>query len=150
MVAVGAVLSLPTGDAESFAGLDAVAVEPRVLVSVQPLRMLALHGRLGASLHEERVLFDAAWGHRLTWGVGLELGLPWVPYVGRQLAFLAEMDGASNGEGLLELRSGLRLRLGRLQLSVGAGGGVGAGVTTPSWRLLGMVGVSLTHYDPAP
>ena len=160
VVAMGAVLSLPTGDSASFAGLDTVAVEPRVLLSVQPLAPLALHGRVGVSLHEERVLFDATWGDRLTWGAGVALGVPWIPGLGRRLALLAEVDGASDGSGgLLEMRAGLRLRLGRLHISLGSGGGIGRGVTTPSWRLLGSVGATLgpglrttppAHYDAVP
>jgi len=147
-MALASVLYLPTGDADSFAGLGTVGFEPRVLVTLHPLSVLTLRGQVGVWLHERRQLFGAAWGSRLTWAACVELGLPWssLSILLRRLAVLVEADGSTCAGGCaapVELRGGLRLRWARWHLSVGGGGGVTEAVTAPSWRALGTLGVVL-------
>jgi hypothetical protein len=140
-VAIATVVSLPTGESGRLAGLGTVGFEPRFLIALEPVAPLRILAQVGVALHGERELFGSVWGRRLTWAAGVELGLPWLPWIGRYLALAGEADGTSCGgceaESPAEIRAGVRVRWRWLRASLAGGGGLSEGAMVPSWRLLG-------------
>jgi hypothetical protein len=138
-LSLGAAFTLPTGDDSSFAGSGALGFIPRALLAYRPLSWLTLLGQVGGSFHAGREFYGSTWGARLLWAAGAGVDLPWIPGVGRVLGLLLETDGETcfgcDAAPTVELRGGLRSTHGRWRLTLSGGAGLGAGVTTPAWRL---------------
>lgn len=138
-VALGLLVTLPTGDDSSFASFGRVGFAPRLLLAYAPLSWLRLLGQVGGSFGQTREFYGTMWGRRLLLGLGLELGLPWIPWVDRHLSLVAEAESnpgfSDDSDPPLELRGGVRLRMQRWHLLLSAGGGLGDGVTVPGWRV---------------
>ena len=146
-VSLGAVITFPTGDALNFSSFDALGFAPRLLVSGRPLSWLRLVGQAGGSFHQRRSFYDTDFGQRLLLGLGLELGLPWLPWVDEHLTVVAELEGnpgwGDQSDPPLEWRGGVRLRWRPWYLLATAGWGIGDGVTVPAWRATASAGVAL-------
>lgn len=144
-------ISLPTGDDGNFGGVDQPGLVLRLLMGVHPFDWLRLLGHFGAYFHDKRDFYGSLWGQRLPWGVGFELGLPWIPVVGKRVAVFSEVDGEvcldCSTRDPLELRGGVVGRVGRWQARVSAGGGLSDAATVPAWRVTGGVGVKIGEQE---
>ena len=140
-------ISLPTGDAENFAGVDEPGLLLRLLLGSSPVDWLHVIGQFGAIFHDKREFYGSHWGQRLTWGIGFQLGLPWIPVVGRYVSVLAEVDSEvcldCSTEDPVEVRGGLRFQHGRWQAGLSAGAGLTDAATVPAWRITAGLGVRL-------
>ncbi len=148
-VSLGAVVTFPTGDELNFSGSDAMGFSPRLLVSGHPvLPWLRLVGHVGGSLHRQRTFYETDFGKRLLLGLGLDLGLPWLPaWIDEHVHLLAEVEGnlgfGDQSDPPLEWRAGARMDLHPWFVQLTAGAGIGDGVTVPAWRATASAGVAL-------
>lgn len=146
-VAASGQISVPTGDDGNFASADQPGLLLRLLMGAHPFKWLRLMGHFGAYFHDKRTFYGSMWGQRLPWGVGFELGLPWIPLVGDNLGVFSELDGEicldCTTENPMELRGGVLGKLGRWEARVSAGAGLSDAATVPQWRITGGVGVRI-------
>jgi hypothetical protein len=154
-LALAAVVTLPTGDDDNFAGEAGPLIEPRLIASWRRSRG-ALAINLGARIRTEEVVLLSparAHGNELLASVAGELVVPWL--CSDAFSVLAEY-AAVRGEGTTgdnvgpspqEVRAGVRLRLPN-GWSITVGGGAGTSpdeVGSPEWRF-----VAAVIRDPSP
>jgi hypothetical protein len=141
-VAADAVLTLPTGDTDAFAGEAGPVLELRGVASYRGPRWAAALN-LGPRFRTEPVRFfnpTVVQGNELAWGVAGQLALPvWRRAAPVALAELAGAWGGSDGPSPAEARLGLRAHVDpRWTLGIAGGAGIGGGgaIGAPAWRAL--------------
>ncbi len=146
-VATNMQVFLPSGDDSNFAGAGQPGLVLRALVGAHPFEWLLLLGHFGGHFHDKRAFYGSVWGTRLPWGVGFELGLPWIPVVGKHLGIFSELDGEvcldCVTEDPLEIRGGISGRLGKWEARVSGGAGLSDAASVPSWRVTCGVGFKI-------
>ena len=148
-VAMGVIVTLPTGDEDAFAGEAGAVIEIRLAASTRQQRW-AVGANLGARLRTEEARFidpTLAFGNELVGGVGVTAE---VPETRRRLWAVGELaavwgvdeDGSRRGPDPLEVRFGARWAA-TSAWGVGAGVGLGLGdreaIGAPPWRLIAEV-----------
>ncbi len=153
-LAAGAQIMLPTGDDGNFAGVDEPGLVLRLLLGSRPVDWAQVLFQFGAIFHDKREFYGSLWGQRLTWGLGLRVGLPWIPLVGEHLGVLAEADGEvcldCATDNPAELRGGVYFEHGRWAATVSGGAGLSDAATVPVWRVTAGVSVRLGRGPAAP
>jgi outer membrane protein OmpA-like peptidoglycan-associated protein len=141
-VAAAAIVTLPTGNDEHFAGEAGPVYEGRLIASWR-------HRRFGAAAnagvrirqtHVEKFLApQLEFGNELVWGAGIEAVIPFTPLRALFEVVGVETQIVGSGPSPGEMRLGARYRHGRA-LVFGAAGGVGFGheddVGAPDMRFI--------------
>ena len=137
-LALAVVVSLPTGDAENFAGSDGATFTPMLLFGgLRPSPHVRLGAALGGRLRSRTEVADAVFGSEL-WGrvgAGYEV-LPRLSLSAEYFGALPLTDGA---DGRQELLGAVRYSPDRAEdvtLEIGAGGGLSQSAGSPAFRAI--------------
>lgn len=151
-LALAVPISLPTGKAEDYHGMNGLSVEARVIYQANLSESLGVYGNLAYAYRPETELLTLVTGSELRYGAGLRVGL-----LPDSFDLLGEVfgglplggDSFSFNRMPLEALLSARLKLaGGHALTLGGGGGLIQGFGTPTFRVL--VGYAFNRPFQAP
>ena len=146
-------VSVPTGNEETWLGDESTVAAFSVQSAWHNDKFLAL-AHLGYRVHLDEVpMGDTNWGNRFAVGLGLAYSLSDAIQITWETTGEFLSPSHSNAQGghntPIETLGGVRYGLRNdLELSVGAGGGLTAGVGSPDWRAV--AGIHWNRSNPFP